>query len=166
MPRAPDEGAGLAGRKLAVGPHERHDRVIEDGDDARHVPVHSAENDLEGTEFLDAISARIDDDQIEIEQIMLFSAAASSSDTSLYSLLEASLRRHYPSAGIAPGVAAGFTDSHFFRDIGIDSYGYSPAVIPSEARSSVHGNNERIGVDAFNRGVEIMIETVSAFVTD
>ena len=38
---------GSPARKLAVGPHERHDRVIEDGDDARHVPVHSAENDLE-----------------------------------------------------------------------------------------------------------------------
>ena len=122
--------------------------------------------DQDAAEFLDAVEARIDDDHIEIEQIMLFSAAASSSDTSLYSLLEASIRRHFPSAGIAPGVAAGFTDSHFFRDIGIDSYGYNPTVSSAAARTSVHGNNERIGVDAFNRGVAIMIETVSAFVTD
>ena len=122
--------------------------------------------DQDAAEFLDAVEARIDDDHIEIEQIMLFSAAASSSDTSLYSLLEASIRRHFPSAGIAPGVAAGFTDSHFFRDIGIDSYGYNPTVSSAAARTSVHGNNERIGVDALNRGVAIMIETVSAFVTD
>ncbi len=121
--------------------------------------------DQNAGEFLDAIRARIADDHIEIEQIMLFSAAASSSDTSLYSLLEGSIRRHYPSAGIAPGVAAGFTDSHFFRDIGIESYGYNPSLRPAAAATSVHGNNERIGVSAFNQGVDIMIETVASFVT-
>jgi len=116
--------------------------------------------------FLDAIRERVDDDQIEIEEIMLFSAAQSSSDTSLYSLLEKSVRTHYPSAGIAPAVAAGFTDSHFFRDIGITSYGYNPSIRSVAAGVSVHGNNERIGIDAFHRGVEIMIETVAAFATD
>ncbi|HEY5623219.1 MAG TPA: M20/M25/M40 family metallo-hydrolase, partial [Gammaproteobacteria bacterium] len=122
--------------------------------------------DQDAAEFLDELRALIDDEQIEIEELMLFSAAASSSDTGLYALLEDSIRRHYPGAGIAPSVAAGFTDSHFFRDIGIESYGYRPAVVPNEAASSVHGNNERIGVETFERGVEIMIETVTRFVTE
>ncbi len=95
---------------------------------------------------------------------MLFSAAASSSDTGLYALLEQSIRKHYPSAGIAPAVTGGFTDSHFFRDIGITSYGYNPSVRPLAAGTSVHGNNERIGIDAFNQGVDVMIETVETFV--
>jgi acetylornithine deacetylase/succinyl-diaminopimelate desuccinylase-like protein len=122
--------------------------------------------DQNANEFLTAIRSRVDDEHIAIEEIMLFGAAASSTDTGLYSLLEGSLRRHYPSAGIAPGVAAGFTDSHFFRDIGIESYGYNPAVRSAEARTSVHGNNERIGIDGFERGIEIMIETVTNFVTN
>ena len=122
--------------------------------------------DQDAAEFLEAIRSRVADDQIEIEEIMLFSAAASSADTSLYALLEASIRRYFPSAGIAPGVTTGFTDSHFFRDIGIESYGYNPAVRPAAAASSVHGNNERIGIATFNQGVQIMVETVEAFVAD
>jgi acetylornithine deacetylase/succinyl-diaminopimelate desuccinylase-like protein len=122
--------------------------------------------DQDAAEFLEAIRSRVADDQIEIEQIMLFSAAASSADTNLYSLLEASIQKHFPSAGIAPGVTTGFTDSHFFRDIGIESYGYNPAVRPAAAASSVHGNNERIGIATFNQGVDIMVETVRTFVTD
>jgi acetylornithine deacetylase/succinyl-diaminopimelate desuccinylase-like protein len=122
--------------------------------------------DQDADEFLEEIRSRVADDHIEIEQIMLFSAAASSADTSLYALLEASIRRHFPSAGIAPGVTTGFTDSHFFRDIGIESYGYNPAVRPAAAASSVHGNNERIGIATFNQGVDIMVETVGAFVAD
>jgi acetylornithine deacetylase/succinyl-diaminopimelate desuccinylase-like protein len=120
--------------------------------------------DQDASEFLDSIRARVNDDHIEIEEIMLFSAAASSSDTGLYALLEQTIRKHYPSAGIAPAVTGGFTDSHFFRDIGITSYGYNPSVRPLAAGVSVHGNNERIGIDAFNQGVDIMIETVETFV--
>ncbi len=122
--------------------------------------------DQDAAEFIDEMRERIDDDQIEIEEIMLFSAAASSSDTGLYALLEDSIRRHYPGAGIAPGVTTGFTDSHFFRDIEIESYGYNPSVRTPAQASSAHGNNEGIGIETFERGVEIMIETVTRFVTE
>jgi hypothetical protein len=47
----------------------------------------------------------------------------------------------------------------------ITSYGYNPSVSPVAAAISVHGNNERIGIDAFNQGVDLMIETVDTFVT-
>ena len=70
------------------------------------------------------------------------------------------------SVGVAPSVLGGFTDSHFFRDIGIASYGYIPSIRTSAQSSSVHGNNERIGIEAFNKGVQVMIEIVESFATD
>ena len=121
--------------------------------------------DQDSVEFLEGIRARIDDDQIEIEEIMLFSAAESSADTPLYSLLVDKTREHFPTAGIAPAVATGFTDSHFFRDIGIASYGYIPSLRTEAQSAGVHGNNERIGIDAFNQGVRIMSEIVEGFAT-
>ncbi len=42
-----------------------------------------------------------------------------------------------------PAVSTGFTDSHFFRDRGIASYGYAPFLMPQADESGVHGNNER-----------------------
>ncbi len=119
--------------------------------------------DQDAEAFLDGIRGRINDDQIRVEEIMLFSPARSSSDTGLYNLLEAVSKKHYPNTGVVAAVAAGFTDSHFFRDLGIISYGYAPILIPEEDARSVHGNNERIGIDTFNRGVEMMTEIVISF---
>ena len=125
--------------------------------DCRILPDQNAE------EFLDGIKARIDDDHVRVEEIMLFGPAQSSSDTDLYRLLASVSKKHYPNAGVIAAVQAGFTDSHFFRDLGIISYGYGPYVIPEEDLGSVHGNNERIGIDTFNQGIEMMIEVVTSF---
>lgn len=113
--------------------------------------------------FRAALAARIDDDQIRIEPIMSFAPSASSADTALFRLLEAVIREHYPAAGVVATMQAGFTDSHYFRERGIVSYGYGPFVISSAALASVHGNNERIGIETFTRGVAMMTEVVSAF---
>ena len=94
---------------------------------------------------------------------MLFGPAQSSADTALYRQLGQTLRRHYPNAGLVASVTSGFTDSHFFRDLGIASYGFSPVIVPQAAAGSVHGNNERIGIDTFDEGVEIMTELVRDF---
>jgi acetylornithine deacetylase/succinyl-diaminopimelate desuccinylase-like protein len=119
--------------------------------------------DQDAREFLEAITARIDDDHIRVEEILLFNAAESSTDTDLYRLLERVTRAHYPNASILTAVSTGFTDSHFFRDLGIVSYGYSPTVIPEQDLVSAHGNNERLDIDSFNRGLVIMTEIVNSF---
>ena len=113
--------------------------------------------------FVEAIRTRIADDQIRVEQLMAFSAAASSSDSDLYRDLERVIRQHYPEAVVFPGVSTGFTDSHFFRDLGIVSYGFLPAVIPEQDITRAHGNDERIGIETFSKGVRIMSEVVQAF---
>lgn len=119
--------------------------------------------DQDSDEFLAEIRALIADDQIEIEEIMLFSAAETSSDTDLYSLIADVALDYYPEASVVPGVLTGFTDSHFFRDMGIISYGFDPTVHSEEVLGTIHGNNERIDVASFNRGVEIMIDIVNEF---
>ncbi|MCZ6831615.1 MAG: M20/M25/M40 family metallo-hydrolase [Gammaproteobacteria bacterium] len=134
-------------------------------------PVVSAELDCrilpdqDADEFLQAIKSRVNDNNISVEEIMLFGAAESSTDNALYLALEDITRKYYPGAGVITTVAAGFTDSHFFRDLGIASYGYAPMVIPDDAMTSIHGNNERIGVETFEKGVQMMTELVERFAT-
>lgn len=94
---------------------------------------------------------------------MLFGAAESSSDTKLYRLLEDVSRDHYPGASVLSSVLIAFTDSHFFRDLGITSYGYAPFVITEDEEGSIHGNNERLDIATFNEGVAMMTEIVDAF---
>jgi acetylornithine deacetylase/succinyl-diaminopimelate desuccinylase-like protein len=121
--------------------------------------------DQDADAFVAALRERIADDGIESEPLVAFSAASSSPDTDLFRLLERITRAYFPQAIVFPGVATGFTDSHFFRDLGITSYGYLPAAIPEGDTTGAHGDDERISVEEFHRGVQAMTEIVTRFAT-
>jgi acetylornithine deacetylase/succinyl-diaminopimelate desuccinylase-like protein len=101
--------------------------------------------------------------EIEVETLMGFSPAISPVENPLYQTLEAVSQKHFPGAPIVPSVLGGFTDSHFFRDLGIASYGYHPVVIPLEDMGGVHGNDERISEENVRRGVVMMVEILGRF---
>ena len=128
--------------------------------DCRLLPDQNPEN------FVRDLLIIVNDPNISIEKIMGFTAAASTSDTSFYRLIEDTLHEYYPGSQIIPGVSTGFTDSHFFRDLGITSYGFGPFVVPPADRRGVHGNNERISVESLKKGTEVMIDLVTSFSSD
>lgn len=84
---------------------------------------------------------------------MAFTPAISTTDTSLYRAIEQVTAQRHPGSRVVPAVATGFTDSHFTRDLGIASYGFDPIVIPESEFSRIHGNDERVNVEAFKQGV-------------
>ncbi len=117
-------------------------------------------------EFIEELTHIINDPNVTIEKIMGFTPAVSTPDNPLFRLIETVYEDHFPGAVIVPGVATGFTDSHFFRDLGIVSYGFSTTVIPGPDRRGVHGNNERISVENMERGTVIMFDLLEQFTTD
>ncbi|MAY01943.1 MAG: peptidase M20 [Gammaproteobacteria bacterium] len=135
-------------------------------------PTASAEMDCrilpeqDANEFLDQLRERIADEQIEIEQIMLFGPASSSADTELFASMTRVLQERMPGANVFPSVLQAFTDSHFFRDLGIVAYGFGPVVIPDGFSSNFHGNNERIPLEGFIQGEQIMNAVVRGFVEE
>jgi acetylornithine deacetylase/succinyl-diaminopimelate desuccinylase-like protein len=59
---------------------------------------------------------------------------------------------------VVPMMIAGFTDSHYFRQKGLDCYGFIPIeASPAEMRG-VHGINERISIKELGSGVQRMVE--------
>jgi acetylornithine deacetylase/succinyl-diaminopimelate desuccinylase-like protein len=119
--------------------------------------------DQDHDRFIEELTIVINDPNITIERLMAFTPAVSSSDSELYKLIETLLAERHPGATVLPGVSTGFTDSHFFRDLGIASYGFGAFVIPAADRRGVHGNDERISVDTLVSGTEVMIELVQRF---
>jgi acetylornithine deacetylase/succinyl-diaminopimelate desuccinylase-like protein len=107
----------------------------------------------------------LNDSGIKIDQLLGFTPAVSSTDNALYGAMVSVTKAHYPDASIVPSVSTGFTDSHFFRDRGIASYGYAPFVIPQADESGVHGNNERISIENMRTGTQMMVEIVKMMVT-
>jgi acetylornithine deacetylase/succinyl-diaminopimelate desuccinylase-like protein len=75
-------------------------------------------------------------------------------------------QRRVLDAGDDPKFSTGFTDSHFTRDLGIASYGFDPKVTAELEIARIHGNDERVSVAAFRRGVRDMRAIVSEVVYD
>ena len=118
--------------------------------------------DQDPEQFLTQLRQIINDEQIVIEKIMGFTPANSRTDTPLFSALE-NVAREQHGAQLIPTVAGGFTDSHFFRDLGITSYGYSPFVFAPSEFTGVHGNNERISVENVTEGVVTFYKVLQEF---
>ncbi len=103
---------------------------------------------------------------VKIEVLMAFTPAVSSTDTRLYRAIEQVMTKRYPGARVIPVVATGFTDSHYTRDLGIASYGFDPIVIPEIEFIRIHGNDERVNVAAFKRGVSDHLQIIRSVVYD
>ena len=114
-------------------------------------------------EFISEIKRVIGDPAVEVETLLAFGASESPADTDLYRSISSGIRAEDPNALFVPTVLAGFTDSHFFRDLGIVSYGFSPFFIQSQDYSGVHGNDERIPVAAMKEGTQLLYRIVRSF---
>jgi class 3 adenylate cyclase len=86
--------------------------------------------------------------------------------TDLYRIIEEVTMEGFPNATILPLLQGGFTDSHFFLDLGIVCYGYVPTAAPKEDIGGVHGNNERITEQNLHQGVALTIKLLERFATD
>ena len=135
--------------KINVIPPEAHARL-----DCRLLP------DQDPEAFVRELAAALNDPGITITKIMGFTPAVSSIDTPLYRGIVDVVHRHFPDANIVPAVSTGFTDSHFFRDLGLACYGFAPFLVPASEEGGVHGNNERISIENVRRGTAMMLELV------
>ena len=122
--------------------------------DTRVLPGENAD------EWVQRLTAFLNDSEIEIEHITRGSGNASGMNTDSYRIIEKALQEHYPGAITAPYLMLGTTDSRFFREKGIPSYGFCPIVVAQELMGSVHGIDEKISMESMARGVEIYTDIV------
>jgi acetylornithine deacetylase/succinyl-diaminopimelate desuccinylase-like protein len=102
----------------------------------------------------------IPDPAISFQIDLHFAAAASPPETPLMEAIRRVAARSRPSGVVVPRVITGFTDAHWFRDLGIVSYGFVPRRLrPAETRG-VHGTNERISIENLAFGVETTLEVL------
>jgi len=88
-------------------------------------------------------------------------ATESSTETEMFRAITEVARRRHPEALVTTLMLAGFTDSHYFRRMGIASYGLGPFPLTQADSRGVHGNDERISVEALRSGVRFYYEVVS-----
>jgi acetylornithine deacetylase/succinyl-diaminopimelate desuccinylase-like protein len=66
----------------------------------------------------------------------------------------------HPDAVVLPYMSTGFTDSRFFRSIGVETYGLMPLLMAREDMGRIHGVDEKIPVE----GIAEMTAAVAALI--
>ena len=126
--------------------------------DCRILPDQSAED------FIEKIYDMMKPYDINVKKLMAFTPASSTTETEFYKVIKNTLIELYPDSHIIPRVTTGFTDSHFTRDIGINSYGFNPIIIPLIEFRRIHGNDERVNIEAFKAGIYDHLKIIENFV--
>jgi len=118
--------------------------------DCRLLPGESPET------FIGTIRRVIDDPDVSIDVLLNFPPSSSPTQTQLYAALQqVAARERLP---VVPNVLTGFTDSHYFREHGITSYGFVPFTLTEDEGSREHGVNERLSTENLREGTRRLLE--------
>jgi acetylornithine deacetylase/succinyl-diaminopimelate desuccinylase-like protein len=66
---------------------------------------------------------------------------------------------------VVPSLTSAMTDVRYWRQRGAHGYGWAPLVVGPELLGTIHGHDERVPVDAFERAVESMTRVVARAAT-
>lgn len=111
--------------------------------------------------FLAELRAVLDDDA-EIEVLHEMPPVETGKDE--FRVLAESLQRHHPGCRALPYLTPGFTDAKAYQKLGTRCYGFAPVRFRPDDDVAFtklyHGHDERIPVDGFHWGFDVLYETV------
>jgi acetylornithine deacetylase/succinyl-diaminopimelate desuccinylase-like protein len=108
-------------------------------------------------DFIVLLREVIADDNVRVESVLSFPASSSDADSGFMNAVRKLAAAEFPGSPVVPSVIPGFTDSHYFRDHGIDSYGFVPFVLGEDDEKTVHGVNERVSIENLRDGVRRLV---------
>ncbi len=111
--------------------------------------------------FLADLNRIIGDDHIRLElPENLEKGSISPFEGGFFEVLAGVLKRRVPEGITVPMQTPGGTDSAFFRQKGVPSYGLMPIVIDQGELNRMHGIDERISLDNLLLGTQVVYEVL------
>ncbi len=98
---------------------------------------------------------RIVDPRIKITVLDESAEAEPSELKTDYLNIEKAIKKNYPNAVVMPVLFPATTDNSYFRNAGINSYGFLPFCLNEEMMESVHSSNEKLPVSAITNGIKL-----------
>jgi acetylornithine deacetylase/succinyl-diaminopimelate desuccinylase-like protein len=112
-------------------------------------------------DFVSEVRRVIADSLVEITPLRPERRATTSPlDGAMMEAIRETVQAMEPGALITTPMNAGFTDSYYYRALGIGAYGISPFRLSEEDARTVHGSDERVTVENLRFGVEFMYRIV------
>jgi acetylornithine deacetylase/succinyl-diaminopimelate desuccinylase-like protein len=102
--------------------------------------------------------------RLEVEPDGAPPAPASSTDSALYNTITQVTKQQFPGAAVLPYMSTGATDSAFLRERSVQAYGLLPFPVAKDDLLRAHGEDERIPLDSFRKGIDFLYAIVTNFV--
>ncbi|HJZ73870.1 MAG TPA: M20/M25/M40 family metallo-hydrolase [Vicinamibacterales bacterium] len=129
--------------------------VAEAGIDCRVLPGTTRD------QWLAEVRQRLGDPSIRIELINESDdPVVTPQDSPLFRSLEAAIKRRHADAVVTPILIPYGTDSNAFRPRGVKSYGIFPAILSADIAASMHGDAERMPLDAVAEAAQVFFEAL------
>jgi acetylornithine deacetylase/succinyl-diaminopimelate desuccinylase-like protein len=90
-------------------------------------------------------------------------SAPATTDTDVFAAWAGAVTETYPGARPAPCLFEAGTSGGPWREKGIPVYGIYPYAVDNDTMTRMHGNDERVGVEALKAGTELMYRLFSRF---
>ena len=84
----------------------------------------------------------------------------SSVDSKNFATLQKSIRQIYPDVIVAPSLVVAGTDSRHYSEVCNDIYRFIPVIMTSKDTPRIHGIDERIGVDNFEKIIRFYMQLI------
>ncbi|MEN9797771.1 MAG: hypothetical protein RL653_1467 [Pseudomonadota bacterium] len=118
----------------------------------------------QGPAELEAELRKVLGPDVKLELLRSLESVEASPETGMYRHLAAAVPSLDPEGVAVPLLVPGFTDAAPFTRLGTTFYGFSPVVFPPSPAVSFsslyHGDDERIPVAGFHRGLEVLLDVV------
>jgi carboxypeptidase PM20D1 len=82
----------------------------------------------------------------------------SSTDSESFRLIEKTVREIFPDAVVSPGLVTGATDARNYAGVYATRYNFAPQVLAPADLPTIHGTDERIGVDNYLTMVRFYVQ--------
>ena len=114
-------------------------------------------------QWIEEVRRRLGDPSLKIELINESDdPVVTSQDTPLYRNIESAILKRHPNAVVTPLLIPYGTDSNAFRPKGVKAYGIFPAIVPAEAVANMHGDAERVSLEAVNEAAQVFFDALRA----
>lgn len=115
--------------------------------------------------LLNQLNKLVNDPSVKLEVMQDGGLAApnSSIETEFYAEITRVCAKEFGGAPVLPYMSTGATDSSQLRLHNVQAYGLRPFPLSDEDEQRVHGDNERIPLASFAKGVDLMTRIVAEF---
>jgi acetylornithine deacetylase/succinyl-diaminopimelate desuccinylase-like protein len=110
--------------------------------------------------FISSVKETMKDPSVEVGVLDWVHTDASPYDTDCFRAITKVIGKNLPGVPVVPMVMPWFTDSHWFRDIGIISYGFVPFRADPTHLATMHGKDERIQTAYYKESIKLMHEVL------